>query len=69
MAGGSITVEADGWLLTFCADHGVLDHCISCSSPEGRAYRFNTGQPYGSNPVALMSTWEHAQLQRLLGEV
>lgn len=69
MACGSITVEADGWLLTLSTDQGVLDHCISCSSPDGRAYQFDTRQPYGSNPVALMSTWEHAQLLRLLGEV
>jgi len=67
MACGSMTVQADRWMLTLCNEEGSLDHCIHCSSPDGRAYQFDTHHPYGTNPVSLMSTWEHAQLLRLLG--
>ncbi|MFG0670871.1 hypothetical protein ACF8E6_10010 [Pseudomonas sp. xss_1] len=44
---GLMTVEADGWVLTFCKDCDPLDYCDSC-------------------PVELLSTWEHAQLEKLL---
>ncbi|MBF8659935.1 DUF7693 family protein [Pseudomonas putida] len=67
MACGSITVQADGWVLTLCNENGALDHCIRCSSPDGRTYQFDACQPYGTNPVVFLSTWEHAQLLRLLG--
>lgn len=35
---GLMTVEADGWVLTFYNDCDTLD---SCYSPEGRAYIFD----------------------------
>ncbi|EST14464.1 hypothetical protein EDP1_1411 [Pseudomonas putida S610] len=67
IACGSMTVQADGWTLTLCNEEGALDHCSCCSSPDGRVYLFDTHHPYGTNPVAFMSTWEHAQVLRLLG--
>lgn len=66
---GSMTVEADGWVLTFYNDCGTLDYCASCYSPDGHAYVFDSRQSYGTDPIQLLSTWEHAQLERLLSVV
>ncbi|MCE0952442.1 MULTISPECIES: hypothetical protein [Pseudomonas] len=63
---GLMTVEAEGWVLTFYNDCDALDYCDSCYSPDGRAYVFNSSQSYSTDPVALLSTWEHAQLEKLL---
>lgn len=63
----SMTVEADGWVLTFYNDCDTLDYCDSCYSPEGRAFIFDSLQSYSTDPVELLSTWEHAQLENLLG--
>ncbi|MGP4958104.1 DUF7693 family protein [Pseudomonas helleri] len=64
---GLMTVETDGWVLTFYNDCDTLDYCDSCYSPEGRAYIFDSLQSYSTDPVELLSTWEHAQLEKLLG--
>lgn len=64
--GGLMTVDADGWVLTFYNDCGTLDYCDSCYSPEGRAYVFDSLQSYSTDPVELLSTWERAQLEKLL---
>ena len=63
---GLMTVETDGWVLTFFNDCDVLDYCDSCYSPEGRAYVFDSLQSYSTDPVELLSTWERAQLEKLL---
>ena len=63
---GQMTVETDGWVLTFYNDCDTLDYCDSCYSPEGRAYIFDSLQSYSTDPVELLSTWEHAQLEKLL---
>ena len=66
---GLMTVEADGWVLTFYNDCDTLDYCDycdSCYSTEGRAYIFDSLQSYSTDPVELLSTWEHAQLEKLL---
>ena len=63
---GLMTVEADGWVLTFYNDCDTLDYCDSCYSPEGRAYLFDSLQSYSTDPVELLSTWECAQLEKLL---
>lgn len=63
---GLMTVEVDGWVITFCNDCDSLDYCDSCYSPDGRAYLFDSSQRFGTDPVELLSTWEHAQLERLL---
>jgi hypothetical protein len=64
--GGQMTVEAEGWVLTFCNDSGALDYCASCYAPDGRAYVFGSEQKFGTSPIELMSTWEHRQLGNLL---
>ncbi len=63
---GLMTVEVDGWIITFYNDCDTLDYCVSCYDPDGRAYIFDTFQRYGTNPVELLSTWEHTQLEKLL---
>ncbi|KIQ59506.1 MULTISPECIES: DUF7693 family protein [Pseudomonas] len=63
---GPMTVEADGWVIRFYNDCGALDYCDSCYSPDGRAYVFDAHQQFGTDPVELLSTWEYAQLQKLL---
>lgn len=63
---GLMTVEADGWLITFYKEDHALDHCDRCLSPEGRLYMFDACQPYGTDPLELLSTWELGQLETLL---
>lgn len=63
---GLMAVEVDGWVITFYNDCDTLDYCDSCYCPDGRAYRFDSFQRFGTDPVELLSTWEHAQLEKLL---
>ncbi|MGJ7516732.1 DUF7693 family protein [Pseudomonas baetica] len=61
---GPVRIEIDGWRLTLDVDDIHLRHCVHCLSPDGRA--FDGGQRYGTDPVSLLSTWELAQIERLL---
>ncbi|WLH54617.1 hypothetical protein PSH62_13650 [Pseudomonas tolaasii] len=61
-----MTFEADGWTITFYKEAGSLRTWESCYSPDGRAYAFTSSQPYSTNPVELLSVWEHQALERLL---
>jgi hypothetical protein len=63
---GPMTVESDGWMITFYIQGNTLDYCHSCVSPDGQAYRFDSLQRYGTHPVELLSTWELSELERLL---
>ena len=63
---GMMTVEVDGWVITFDNDCDSLDYCDSCYCPDGRAYLFDSSQQFGTDPVELLSTSEHAQLEKLL---
>ena len=63
---GQIEIEVDGWHLTLITDDRKLDHCHTCQSPEGRLGTADTWQRYGTDPIKLLSIWEHTQLQRLL---
>jgi len=63
---GPMTVESDGWMITFYLQGNTLDYCHSCISPDGQSYRFDSLQRYGTHPVELLSTWERSQLERLL---
>ena len=63
-ASGVMHVEIDGWQLSLDVEHGHLHHCQRCQSPDGRVYE--RGQRYGTDPVYLLSTWELAQIERLL---
>lgn len=57
-------VDIEGWRLTLDVEGSHLRHCLHCLSPDGRA--FDGGQRYGTDPVSLLSTWELAQIERLL---
>lgn len=63
---GQMTVETDDWVITLYNDCDTLDYCDSCYNPDGRAYIFDSMQQYGTDPIELLSTWEHAQLENLL---
>lgn len=59
-------IDIDGWRVTLDLDGQRLRHCQSCQSPDGREGVFDSWQRYGTDPVSLLSTWELAQIERLL---
>lgn len=59
-------VDVGGWRITLYNDCDELDYCKECVSPDGRRWRFDPGDRFGTDPVALLSTWEHQTLERLL---
>ncbi|MGE8153261.1 DUF7693 family protein [Pseudomonas vancouverensis] len=64
---GQTRVDIDGWHLTLDVDAGHLRHCLQGQSPDGRTYEFDNSQRFGTDPVSLLSTWELAQIERLIG--
>ncbi|MNI59835.1 hypothetical protein D3C73_1150160 [compost metagenome] len=65
---GLVHVDIEGWRLTLEVDGTHLGHCQHCRSPDGREQGHDGWQRYGTDPVSLLSTWELAQIERLLGE-
>ncbi|WP_238340675.1 DUF7693 family protein [Pseudomonas kairouanensis] len=63
---GHVTVDIDGWRISIHADGGELDHCAACVSPDGQRWSFGSGDRFGTDPVALLSTWEHRAFGELL---
>ncbi|WP_431357225.1 DUF7693 family protein [Pseudomonas jessenii] len=63
---GHVRVDIDGWQLTLEVDAGHLRHCLHGQCPDGREYALDIGQRFGTDPVSLLSTWELAQIERLL---
>jgi hypothetical protein len=63
---GQVQVDIEGWRLTLDVEGHHLLHCLRCQCTDGR--EFNGWQRYGTDPVSLLSTWELAQIERLLGE-
>lgn len=63
---GQVHVDIEGWRLSLDVEGKNLRHCLGCHSADGR--EFNGWQRYGTDPVSLLSTWELAQIERLLGE-
>lgn len=63
---GHFLVDIDGWQVSIFNDCDTLDYCEECVSPEGRRWSFDSGDRFGTDPVALLSTWEHQTLERLL---
>lgn len=61
---GPMQVDIEGWRLTLDVDGNHLRHCLHCQNPQGRV--FDGGQRFGTDPVSLLSTWELAQIERLL---
>ncbi len=66
---GLMQVDIEGWQLTLDVDENHLRHCQRCQSPDGREGLFDSWQRYGTDPVSLLSTWELAQIERLLTEL
>ncbi|MFU2327875.1 hypothetical protein [Pseudomonas sp. NFX98] len=61
---GTVQVDIEYWRFSLDVDGTHLHHCLHCQSPDGR--EFNGGQRFGTDPVSLLSTWELAQIERLL---
>lgn len=59
-------IDVEGWRITLYNDCDELDYCEECTSPDGRRWSFGIGDRMGTDPVALLSTWEHQILERLL---
>ncbi|MFK0094670.1 hypothetical protein [Pseudomonas sp. NPDC090592] len=57
-------VDVEGWRLTIYNDCDGLDYCERCVSPEGKHWGFDSGDR--TDPIALLSTWEHQTLERML---
>lgn len=63
---GHFQVDIDGWRMSIYNDCDQLDYCEQCVSPDGRRWSFDSGDRFGTDPVALLSTWEHQTLEQLL---
>mgnify|MGYP003482332565 CR=1 FL=1 len=64
---GLMTIEVDGWQITFFIDCGDLDYCDNCLSPDGRKYEFSS--KYAFDPVGLLFQDEHRHLEELLRHI
>ncbi|MEB0045581.1 MULTISPECIES: hypothetical protein [unclassified Pseudomonas] len=60
-----VQIDIEGWHLTLVFDGHRLHHCQHCRSPDGREGTLDAWR-FGTDPVSLLSTWELAQLERLL---
>lgn len=60
-----VRVDIEGWQLTLDFDGRHLHHCQHCRSPGGREGSLDAWR-FGTDPVSLLSTWELAQIERLL---
>ncbi len=63
---GHFVVNVEGWRISIYNDCDTLDFCEECVSPEGRRWSFSAGDRFGTDPIALLSTWEHQKLERLM---
>jgi len=63
---GMFMIDVEGWSMTIFNYCDELDYCEACVSTDGRRWSFDSGDRYGTDPVALLSTWEHPTLERLL---
>jgi len=61
-----LSIDIDGWHLTFCHEAGKILHCSECRAADGRIANLDNWQRFGSNPVDLLSAWERAQVEALL---
>ncbi|MBC3273358.1 hypothetical protein HU765_25800 [Pseudomonas sp. SWRI81] len=63
---GLIAVDIEGWHLVLDFAEGRLHHCEYARNCAGDEASLHTWQRYGTDPVSLLSTWELAQIERLL---
>ena len=64
--GGVVHVHVDGWTISLHNEGHELDLCTACTAADGRSADAQSWQRFGTDPVHLLSRWEHEQLQRLL---
>ena len=57
-------VDVEGWRISIYNDCDELDYCEWCVSPEGQRWDFDPGAR--TDPIALLSSWEHQSLERML---
>lgn len=65
---GHVSVEIGGWRLVLDFEDQRLHQCEHCQCPTGREGSLADWQNYGTDPLSLLSTWELAQIERLLIE-
>nr|WP_043274430.1 hypothetical protein [Pseudomonas sp. CHM02] len=63
---GHFVVSIEGWRISIYNDCDTLDYCEECISPDGRRWSFDSGDRFGTDPIALLSAWEHQTLEQLL---
>ena len=63
---GMFMVDIEGWNITIFNDCDVLDYCEAGVSPDARRWLFNSGDRFGTDPIALLSVWEHQTLEWML---
>lgn len=59
-------VNVEGWRISIHNDRDELGYCEECISPDGRSWSLDSGNRFGTDPIAMLSTWEHQTLERLL---
>jgi len=63
---GPMPIEVDRWTLTLFNNGYTLAYCETATCPAGRTGTLDDWQRYGTNPVDLLSAWEHRQLELTL---
>ncbi|MBP5967399.1 DUF7693 family protein [Pseudomonas iridis] len=65
---GLVTVDIDGWRLVLDFEGERLHHCEYARNCDGDEGALDSWQRFGTDPVSLLSTWELAQIERMLVE-
>lgn len=66
---GHFHVDIDGWWLSIYNDCGELDYCEECRCPDGRRWSFDSGDRFGTDPIALLSIREHRTIEGMLHQL
>lgn len=66
MDAGPFRVHVGTWTLAIYNDAEEIDYCEWCLDPSGRKWSLDSSSHCGADPIELLSTWEHAVLQRIL---
>ncbi|WP_316044634.1 hypothetical protein [Pseudomonas sp. Marseille-Q5117] len=66
---GHFQINVDGWEISIYNDCDQLDYCEQCISADGRRWSFDSGDRFGTDPIALLSVWEQQMLEKLLKDL
>lgn len=58
--------RVDNWTLAIFNDADELGYCDWCLDPSGRRWSSDSLSRRSSDPVALLSIWEHSELRRIV---